>query len=257
MKRATFITSVLAMAALSASSAFATTTTNDFSSGVGSGWTVDRYAPQVFDTVNDHLRLGLRASGNAANRVNPYNNSFYNYQGMSQSITGAETGSPIAIDMYVDSTWNVVAHAGIWGVFSTSGGYTYPLIEYTKGTNIDGSILAGNFTGFRYYNDATGWVQQATAITTDRWYRMTIGLTALKSTYSISDVATGALVASYNLSNMGATSISALILQGGNRGPAGDYDILFDNLTVNAVPAPGALALLGVAGLAGGRRRRA
>jgi MYXO-CTERM domain-containing protein len=86
---------------------------------------------------------------------------------------------------------------------------------------------------------------------------MTIGLTALKSTYSISDVATGALVASYNLSNMGATSISALILQGGNRGPAGDYDILFDNLTVNAVPAPGALALLGVAGLAGGRRRRA
>ena len=36
-----------------------------------------------------------------------------------------------------------------------------------------------------------------------------------------------------------------------------DYSGFTPNLTVNAVPAPGALALLGVAGLAGGRRRRA
>jgi MYXO-CTERM domain-containing protein len=257
MKRATFTTSVLAMAALSASSAFATTTTNDFSSGVGSGWTVDRYAPQVFDTtVTNHLRLGLRASGNLANRPDPYNNSFYNYQGMQQSVTGAETGSTIAIDMYVDGSWLNGARAGIWGVFSNSGGVSgYPIIEYTKGTNTDGSIGDGNFTGFRYWDDVNGWVEQATAIQTNAWYRMTIGLTASNSTYSISDVATGSVVASYNVSSWGSTSISALILQGGNKGPAGDYDILFDNLTVNAVPAPGALALLGIAGFASRRRR--
>jgi MYXO-CTERM domain-containing protein len=33
--------------------------------------------------------------------------------------------------------------------------------------------------------------------------------------------------------------------------------VAVDNFAVSSVPAPGALALLGVAGLAGGRRRRA
>ena len=34
------------------------------------------------------------------------------------------------------------------------------------------------------------------------------------------------------------------------------YSVAVDNLTVSAVPAPGALALLGVAGIVGSRRRR-
>ncbi len=38
---------------------------------------------------------------------------------------------------------------------------------------------------------------------------------------------------------------------------SGDEDLALDNITVSGVPAPGAVALLGVAGLAGMRRRRA
>ena len=261
MRHSILIASISAIAAVSAANiSFATTTTNDFSSGVGSGWSVDRYAPQVFDTVSfggsDRLRLGLRTSGNLANRPSGYDNSFYNYQGMQQSITGAPTGSSISVDMYVDNNWNDGARAGIWGVLSNSGGISaYPIIEYTKGTNTDGSIGAGNFSGFRYWDDTNGWVEQSTSIATNAWYRMTIGLTNSQATYSISDVATGALVANYAVSNLGSTFFSGLILQGHNKGPAGDYDIMFDNLTV-AVPAPGVAALLGLAGAFGHRRRR-
>jgi len=260
MRHSILIASISAIAAVSAANiSFATTTTNDFSSGVGSGWSVDRYAPQVFDTVsfggNDRLRLGLRTSGNLANRPSPYDNSFYNYQGMGQSITSAPTGSSISVDMYVDASWQNGARAGIWGVLSNSAGISgYPIIEYTKGTNTDGSIGAGNFSGFRYWDDTNGWVEQSTSIATNAWYRMTIGLTNSLATYSISDAA-GVLVANYAVSNLGSTSFSGLILQGGNKGPAGDYDIMYDNLTV-AVPAPGVAALIGLAGAFGGRRRR-
>ncbi len=51
-------------------------------------------------------------------------------------------------------------------------------------------------------------------------------------------------------------SIGNVILQGHNTTDGVDYDIYWDNFGT-AVPAPGALALLGCAGLVGARRRRA
>ena len=35
-----------------------------------------------------------------------------------------------------------------------------------------------------------------------------------------------------------------------------DYDVTLDNISITATPTPGALALLGLSGIAGTRRRR-
>ena len=60
---------------------------------------------------------------------------------------------------------------------------------------------------------------------------------------------TGAINYGFGAMQVGATATSRtlLFLQYGDAG---------ESVTVGAIPAPGALALLGVAGLAGGRRRR-
>ena len=52
--------------------------------------------------------------------------------------------------------------------------------------------------------------------------------------------------------------IKSILLQTGYSGSsAGTVNYTMTNFSYSAVPAPGAIALLGVAGLAGGRRRRA
>jgi hypothetical protein len=51
-------------------------------------------------------------------------------------------------------------------------------------------------------------------------------------------------------------ALSGFSLYASDLGPGGNREPFFDNFAINTVPAPGALALLGVAGLVGAKRRR-
>ncbi len=217
-------------------------------------WSVDRYEPQVFNVAGSNISMGLRASGFAANRPSAFSSSFYNYQGMktSPNFTGMSAGSSVSIEMYVDSTWNDGVRAGMWTTMS-NGNLTYPIIEYTKGTSTAGAVGASEFTGFRWWQSGLGWTQINAPVATDGWYRMTIGLTSSLVTFDITELAGGTSIFSSSVGNQGAHNIDNVILNAHNQGIAGEYDVQYRNFT--AVPAPGAIALLGMAGLAGRRRR--
>jgi len=224
-------------------------------SAMGSqSWTVDRYAPQVFDVVGSNITLGLRSAGFEANRPAPFNSGFYNYQGMKTTPDWLDTsaGSFVSIEMYVSDSWNDGVRAGMWTTMS-NGNLTYPIIEYTKGTSTAGVVGAGEFTGFRWWQSGQGWTQINAAVTTNQWYRMTIGLTSSVVTFDITDVAGGTSIFSSTVGNLGAQKIDNVILNAHNQGIAGEYDVQYRNFAV--VPAPGAIALLGLAGVAGRRRR--
>jgi len=225
-------------------------------SAMGSqSWAVDRYAPQVFDVVGNNITLGLRSSGFEANRPAAFNSSFYNYQGMKTTPDWTDTsaGSFVTIEMYVDSNWNDGVRAGMWTTMS-NGNLTYPIIEYTKGTSTGGAVGSTEFTGFRWWQSGQGWTEISAAVATDQWYRLTIGLTSSLVTFDITEVAGSTSIFSSTVGNLGAHKIDNVILNTHNQGIAGEYDVQYRNFAV--VPAPGAIALLGLAGLAGGRRRR-
>jgi hypothetical protein len=226
-------------------------------SAMATVWTPDRYEPQVFTTNGNDITLGLRSAGFQANRVAPFDGGFYNYQGMATStgFDSAFVGSSVSIEMYVSNDWNDGVRAGFWTTMS-NGNNSFPIIEYTRGTSTAGTVGSGNFTGFRWWQSGIGWTEINQSFTTNAWYRLTIGLSASQVSFGIADVATNATLFSTTASGLGADKINNVILNAHNQGIAGEYDVLYRNFAVNAIPAPGALALLGAAGLFGARRRR-
>ena len=244
MRNKTFISSMVGVAAAVAVAG----------SAMGSqSWVVDRYSPQVFDVVGSNITMGLRSAGFQANRPSEYSASFYNYQGMKTSPDWSDTtaGSSVSIEMYVDNTWSDGVRAGMWTTMS-NGNLTYPIIEYTKGTSTSGAVGASEHTGFRWWQSGLGWTNINATVTANQWYRMTIGLTASDVTFDITQVG-GSSIFSSTVGNQGAHKIDNVILNAHNQGIAGEYDVQYRNFAV--VPAPGAIAMLGLAGLAGRRRR--
>lgn len=71
-----------------------------------------------------------------------------------------------------------------------------------------------------------------------------------------SDAATGAFDSFTSLLLAGVFGNTVDIRVSWAGAPSGSEPMGIDNITINAVPAPGAIALLGLAGVVGGRRRR-
>jgi len=224
-------------------------------SAMGSlSWVVDRYAPQEFNVVGSNISMGLRSAGFQANRPAPFNSGFYNYQGMATSPNWTDTiaGSSVSVEMYVNNSWNDGVRAGMWTTMS-NGNLTYPIIEYTKGTSTAGVVGPSEFTGFRWWQSGIGWTQINAAVSTDKWYRMTIGLTNSVVTFDITDVAASTSIFSSTVGNLGAQKIDNVILNAHNQGVAGEYNVEYRNFAV--IPGPGAAALVGMAGLIARRRK--
>ena len=115
---------------------------------------------------------------------------------------------------------------------------TNEVINVNNGGNSDITVN-GNNVGFGYGTNAMTWTFTQTTATT---VTVTANDRDGSGSYSAVITVSGALSGfSIYASNMG---------DGGNREP------FYNNFSINAVPTPGALALLGVAGIVGARRRR-
>lgn len=212
-------------------------------------WYTDRYAPAGFESGvwfdgDYRLKHSIGAADGANFRPGAYTNSFYNTQGRKYDLAAGTT--TLSIDLYVDSSWQTSGRrmAGLWGTAVDSSDVVsgYPIVEfYSDGVNGE----------FRSYNTTSGaWISMGlpTGFSYDSWTTLEISLVSGNWVTSVGD---SVIVQSAGTS----ASLANVILQGHNTAEGVNYDIYWDNLT--SVPTPGALALMGIAGLAGSRRRRA
>ena len=128
--------------------------------------------------------------------------------------------------------------------------YNYQTVEYSDFGSLDFTNVALTMTGS---GSATGDAFLAVTIFDGNLrqgvWNVAFGSSITMSTSSFSLVSDPA----FNVAD-----IKSILLQTGYSGSsAGTVNYTMTNFSYSAVPAPGAIALLGVAGLAGGRRRRA
>ncbi len=149
---------------------------------------------------------------------------------------------------YDSGTWTYTAHQFIPRAF-TGTTYFILLNTYNHGSPYDWSVQMN-------FNATTGLIvddnhaSNPVSFVREEWaeIRFEIDLDAdtVSSFYNNQLVASGAWTSGAN----SVTSIGAVDLFGNNASP-----VYYDNMSL--VPAPGAVALMGIAGLVAGRRRRA
>lgn len=144
-----------------------------------------------------------------------------------------------SVDMFLASAG---ANSANWGLDCYDGNSPFSRI----------SALWVNSTGFANYWDGTASVATTTAVSYDAWHnlKITMDYTTLKSSFAIDNT----VIASGISFSAGVSSVfgdADINVQGAQ------FDTTyFDNYKVEAVPTPGAIAVLGLGGLVAGRRRR-
>ena len=219
------------------------------------GWYQDRYPSAVFESgVNANGRTGVLKQGvtsgdNQANRPGAFSGDFYNYQGYKYDTNLTGVGSFASIDLFTDSTWSAGTRAGFWTTMN-NGNLSYPIIEFAVNADNSGYGGSSNFTGFRWWQSGIGWTDGIAMTADDQWHSLNIELGANDVFFYIDDN----LLATVD--NHGAEGIQNIILNVHNQGPAGDYDVYWDNFKAATVPAPGAMLLAGIGTACVGRIRR-
>lgn len=226
-------------------------------------WYTDRYNPSGFVSGylfggDERLRHTIDAADGASSRPGSFSGAFYNTQGRKYDLDSGSTS--MSIDLYVPSDWATSGRrmAGFWGtaVDGSDAISGYPIIEFASNDDADGTGAR-----FRYYSqdfdqtpggsDVAGWISMGlpTTFAYDSWSTLEITLDGSEWKASVNGEL---LVTDY--ATVGSVRIDNVILQGHNNDAGVSYDIYWDNF--RAIPAPGSLALLGLAGLTAVRRRR-
>ncbi len=195
-----------------------TTSTPEFSDGFGDFWmrTDDAGSGSTYGSFVDY------SSGSDGSY----------FAGMDLDGEGASLPLTITFDAFsIDGLTDLV--------------FSADLAEDQDGTNEDYDL--SDFVDFEYNVDNTGWVN-IYSVTGD-------GVSDFNSEPRVNGVFVTDTWATFSQALAGVTGSSMQIRVVWNLN-SGDEDLAIDNLTVTGIPTPGAMALLGVAGLAGLRRRR-
>lgn len=212
-------------------------------------WYTDRYAPAGFESGvffdgDYRLKHSIGAADGASSRPGSYSSAFYNTQGRKYDLPTSTTY--MKIDLYVDASWETSGRrmAGLWGTgvdgFDTIS--AYPIVEF---------ISDGTTGEFRAYNTTDGtWFSMGlpTGFAYDAWTTLEMSIVGSNWVAKVGDL-------TMSQDANGTVAFDNVILQGHNTTDGVNYDIYWDNF--DTVPAPGALALLGLAGMAKSRRRSA
>ncbi|CAG0950001.1 hypothetical protein PHYC_00147 [Phycisphaerales bacterium] len=237
-------------------------------------WGVDRYAPAGWtpgatDPLSGTaLRIDLSNADRADLRPSGYSGAFYNTQGRQRAagITGAwEVGG----ELFIPSDWETAGNlrrSDLWtrDANPVEGNAFYPIVGFINNDPADGfNPLASGFSPrFRVWDSSTGWVDLATTVNYGAYNAFRIVNTTTSHDFYIN----GALVQSLSgaaYSEAGFEGLQTAFVEAYNFGnadnagslPDSGYEVYWRNVYAS-VPAPGAIALLGLGGLVCTRRRR-
>jgi hypothetical protein len=220
---------------------------SDNGSNYGSGWTSGSnggtgFGAWSFTTSGGGFK-GAYIGDPAVKGVSGMSSSsfgLYANGGGGASITASRSfGAALGVGDSFSFQWGFNWDSDFFGNkgFNLFAGST-EVINVNNGGN-DLIKVNGSNTGFGYGTNAMTWTFTQTTATT-------VTVTANDRD------GTGSYSAVINVSG----ALSGFSLYASDLGPGGNREPFFDNFAINTVPAPGALALLGVAGLLGAKRRR-
>jgi hypothetical protein len=232
-----------------------------------SAWGIDRKAPAKFESksFDGDKRLYMEHDGNAQD-----SEEFYWTEGRKLLIDGANVGSSLSIDMYIDSAWDqdTISEAqdqrrfDLWGGGLDSSGNrsAYPIIGFANTTASSDPQDDINIQGFQVWDGNNGGWNRVMDLSTGSnddlfgtWVNLEMKLLNGQFKYYIND----SLVYTDSNTN-GTVNLDQVIIQGKNYDGDQSYGVYMDNAKINAVPMPASawmgLSLLGL--LAGGAALR-
>jgi hypothetical protein len=243
-----------------------TDVTPNLGATVPASWSTDRYAPCQFGLANgvngrDNVaQLSVCAQDSQANRLAPFNDSFYNYQGMKIGIDPTGVTPPLSqifqLDLYVDQSWSSLGNGlvapSMWSrvnMIASNDESTawYPILGFSNGSG------SGEF---RYWDSNLGWQDLAATVNYGAWNSLAIEYTGNVFTAFVNGTAQYTEVA-----DAGVSRVSDVFLESYNQ-TGTPYTADWSQHAVTATPEPASLGLFatGFIGLGGAgwmkKRRR-